>query len=148
MTGFTPASRGINRHRDVAPQLSSMQAQGGDMRQCKDTSKEELKGLQFTLLVDLQILIQYKLQEFSLQLADTLLSDAAAGNRCCCVAWTGFFSNDKLHCLTLCATLKSRENQALASLFEYTPTTVSILHCSCYVCSNHCQSTQPNHSRC
>ena len=90
------------------------------MKRYMDMSDEELKELQFVLLVDLQKLVCYKLQILAYQICHLALHcHIVQGTSVAVLVGEALLATDKRHCAALSAILRGRQYQAMASFFRY-----------------------------
>ena len=90
------------------------------MKRYMDMSDEELKELQFVLLVDLQKLVCYKLQIPAYQICQLAAHHyIVQGTSVAVLVGEALLATDKRHCAALSAILRGRQYQAMASFFRY-----------------------------
>lgn len=85
-----------------------------------DMSDQELKELQFAILVELQRLVCCKLQILAYQMCQlTTQRYVMQETSVPVLVGEALLPTDKRHCAALIATLRGREYQAVASFFRY-----------------------------
>ena len=90
------------------------------MKRYMDMSNEELKELQFVLLVELQKLVCCKLQILAYQICQLATHlYIAQGTSVPVLVGEALLATDKQHCAALSALLRGRQYQNMASFFRY-----------------------------
>lgn len=90
------------------------------MKQYMDMSNDELKELQFAILVELEKLVCCKLQILARQMRQlTTHRYIVQGTSVPVLVGEALLATDKRHCAALSAILRRRQYQAMASFFRY-----------------------------
>jgi len=90
------------------------------MKRYMDMSDEELKELQFAILVELQKLVCCKLQILACQMRQlTTHRYIVQGTSVPVLVGEALLATDKRHCAALSAILRGRQYQAMASFLRY-----------------------------